>query len=133
MFNIIEYINNTVFCKLGASPIHNVGVFAIRNIPQGTQLTDYYGGEFKSYSVSEREFELIRPEIAELIKQQTIFEPEMYRFDSPNSHQILEVFMNHSEEPNSDGKITLRDIKAGEEITKDYSVFENTHEFNKKI
>jgi SET domain-containing protein len=133
MLDIVEYINNTVFCKLGASPIHNVGVFAIRDIPKGTALTDYYGGEFKSYSISEKEFESIRPEIIDLIKQQTIFEPNMYRFDSPNSHQILEVFMNHSSEPNSDGKTATRDIKAGEEVIKDYSVFADTHKYNKKI
>jgi len=126
------YINNTVYCRLAPSGIHGVGVFAIRDIPKGQAITDYHGGGFYSYEVSKEEFNKIEPEIQTLIRQQTIFEGTI-KFDSPNSHQILEVFMNHSKEPNSDGKITLREIKKGEELTKDYSEFMSKDELSAKI
>lgn len=116
---IIDYLNNTVYCKLAPSN-HGVGVFAIRYIPEGQMLTDYYGGVFKSYQVSKEEFGNLHLEIQRIIKQRTIFKDEYY-FDSPNSHQIIEVFMNHSETPNSDGIYAIKDIKAGEEVTKQYN------------
>ncbi len=135
MLDIVKYFNDTVWCRLGKSEIHNVGVFAIRDIPKGQELTDYYGGAFPLYMVTEREFERIHPEIRKLILQQTII-PEgiTLKFDSPNSHQIMEVFMNHSEEPNSDGKKAIRKIRKGEEITKDYNAFiGKTHPINNRI
>lgn len=35
------YLNKTVWCKLGPSKIHGVGVFAIRDILKGQKLTDF--------------------------------------------------------------------------------------------
>ncbi len=124
---IVNYLNSTVYCRLAASAIHNVGVFAIRDIKEGQKLTDYRGGEFPCFYLTEEEFRLLHREIQDLIQQQTIFEKgELLRFDSPNSHQILEVFMNHSAQPNSDGQVALCNIKKGEEITKNYHTFLNT-------
>ena len=34
----IDFLNKTVKCKLGISKIHNIGVFAIRNIEKGEKL-----------------------------------------------------------------------------------------------
>jgi len=126
------YINNTVYCRLAPSSIHGIGVFAIRDIPKGQKITDYYGGWFPLFSVTEEEFDKIEPEIQILIRQQTIFSDEI-KFDSPNSHVILEAFMNHSTTPNSDGIITLRDIKKGEELTKDYTEFMSKDTLSSKI
>jgi hypothetical protein len=124
---IVDYLNKTVFCKLGASPIHNVGVFAIRDMRKGQPITDYHGGTYQCYELTEEEFALLAPEVQALIQQQTIFpNGKLLCFDSPNCHQVLECFMNHSDTPNSDGSVTLREIKKGEELTKDYNVFINS-------
>lgn len=133
--NVVAYLNKTVYCTLGASPIKGVGVFAIRDIPEGQELTDYYGQDIPVYGVIPEEFEFISSEVQTLIKQRTIFRKcDVVKFNSPNSLQILEAFMNHSDNPNSDGKFTLRDIKKGEEITKDYSVFlDDPHTLNADI
>ena len=32
-----EHLKNEVYCKLGVSKIHGVGVFALRDIPKGTK------------------------------------------------------------------------------------------------
>ena len=128
IMEIVDYLNSTVFCKIGASPIHNVGVFAIRDIPKGQELTDYKGGPFNCYALTEQAFAQLAPEVQALIQQQTIFQKgELLKFDSPNCHQIVEVFMNHSTEPNSDGTVTLREVMKGEELTKDYDVFINSN------
>lgn len=45
----------------------------------------------------------------------------LFTFYSPNSDQFLQAFMNHSDKPNSDGHEAIRDIKAGEEVTEDFT------------
>ena len=32
---LIEHLNKEVYCKLGVSPVHGIGVFAVRDIPKG--------------------------------------------------------------------------------------------------
>jgi len=124
MNNIVNFINNTVFCTLRASPIRGVGVFAIKDIGVGQKITDYTGQSPVIYEVTEEEFNMIDPEIQTLIKQRTIFiKDRPIRFNSPNAMQLLEAFMNHSESPNCDGSIAIKTIKKGEELTKDYNVF----------
>ena len=33
---ILKHLQTEVYCRLGVSPIHGIGVFAIRDIPKGT-------------------------------------------------------------------------------------------------
>lgn len=116
-----DYLNRTIWCKVAPSPIHGVGVFAVRDILKGQQLTDYYGGVFPFYTLSREEFKELIPEVSELVSQRTIFRDELpLTFMSPNSNQIMQTFMNHSDDANSDGKFALRDIKKGEEVTENY-------------
>lgn len=126
----IRYLNETVWCKLGPSPIHGIGVFAIRDIPKGQELTDYfleYSLQNKHYDpliVNVEDFDLILPEIRALILDRITLdktkERKWIRFQSPNKDQLLQAFMNHSDTPNSDGEFALRDIKKGEELTEDF-------------
>ena len=32
---LLEHLNKEVYCKLGVSPVHGIGVFAVRSIPKG--------------------------------------------------------------------------------------------------
>ena len=32
---LIDHLNKEVYCKLGVSPVHGIGVFAVRDIPKG--------------------------------------------------------------------------------------------------
>jgi hypothetical protein len=127
----IKYLNSTVWATLGVSPIHSVGVFAIRDIPSGTEITDNIVGEtedsvdLRKYirnSINADEFKGVLPEIRKLILDRTLFDKDNFQleFYSPNSDAILQSFMNHSENPNTDGKKTLRDIKKGEELTENF-------------
>lgn len=128
--NDFNHLNNTVFCKLGISPIHGVGVFAIRDIKKGTALSDYTLKDFKHrtkytlYCMTPDEFKQILPEVRALILDRMIFHSRYnanyFEFISPNNNAVLQSFMNHSTDPNSDGEYATRDIKAGEEVTENF-------------
>lgn len=127
-------LNNTVYCKIGASPIEGVGVFAIRDIPEGQRLTDFDGRKFTNFELSEEEFNGLDPDVRTLILERTHFDQtKPLIFMSPNCTQVLGAFINHSSEPNTDGEVALRDIHKGEEITKDYKLMTPTpHEFTRE-
>lgn len=125
MNDVVDYLNKSVWCRLAASPVHGVGVFAIRDIPEGTRLTDYNysniedGIPFLTMSVAD--FIMLLPEIRSLILDRMLFEEGKHlKFVSPNHDQCLQSFMNHSDTPNSDGWYALRDIACGEEVTEDF-------------
>ncbi len=129
-------LNDTVWCKLGVSPTHGVGVIAIRNIKKGTMISDYSYADLNKpktiFDLSEEEFMTILPEIRTLILDRMLFE-ERFIFISPNADQNLRSFMNHADDANSDGIYALRDIATGEEVTQDYRQFvKEAHVVSKK-
>lgn len=134
---VAEHLNNTVFAKLGVSPIHGVGVFAIRDIPKGQVVTDYShlsDSSKQMFEIDETEFYAVLPEIQALILDRFSFQQgSLLRFVSPNYDQNLQSFMNHSDEPNVAELVALRDIKKGEEITENFrDLFITPHKLTKK-
>jgi len=124
----IDYLNNTVFATLRPSPIEGVGVFAIRDIPKGTEITEYTAhniGTQKVYSLTRDELKELRPEILTLILDRMVYPKgiKLFSFHSPNSNYTLTSFCNYSEKPNFDSKVTLRDIKEGEELLIDFTKY----------
>lgn len=123
-----DYLNNTVWCTVKPSTIHGVGVFAIRDTPKGTVLSDFtidnsLNGKGKKLQCTEEEFMKINKEVRDLILDRMIIpkEWETITFQSPNSDLVLSSFMNFAKDPNSDSRVALRDIKKGEEITLNHS------------
>lgn len=117
---VSEIMNATVYCKLAPSPIHGVGVFAIRDIPQGTEFSP---DNEAVYKCDDDDFGNILPEIKELIIQRNSFiEGQPLIFINPNKTQIFQQYMNHSNTPNSDGRFAIRDILKDEEITEDFTL-----------
>lgn len=112
----IQYLNKTVKCTLRPSPIHGIGVFALRDIKKGENL-EVYGELVDEYDIPEELFHKLRPEVRNLILDRW---PQPQPFMHPNAEVRLISFMNHSERPNSSFGKAVRDIKAGEEITEDY-------------
>lgn len=127
----VERINTSVWCTIRPSNLHGVGVYAIRDIPKGTLLTDFTFAKInlpqlpKVYKLTYEEFSHILPEIQEIILDRILFgeswSSKYLRFISPNRHACLQLFMNHSYTPNSNGVYALRDIKKDEEITEDFT------------
>jgi len=117
-----KYLNNTVWCRMGVSPIHGVGVFAVRDIPKGTCFTEYKMFNKRAFNLKEEDFKEIIKEIRDLIFDQMLWVKgtKLYEFHSPNLSVNIQSFLNHSNTPNTDGNNTLVDIKKGEELTEDY-------------
>jgi len=129
---MVDQLNNEVWATLKPSPIHGIGVFAIRDIPKGTLVTTYsvHNRKHTLISVSEEEFELIIKEIRDIILDRTTFVKGQTRFTflHPNCEQTLQSFINHSSTPNvTKTMITLRDIQKGEELTEDYTLLGEWH------
>lgn len=134
--NAVEYLNKTVWASLRATE-HGVGVYAIRDIEKGQQLTDHSVHNIREmclYTLDEPNFLLLAPEIRALILDRTIFVAgKPFTFLSPNAEQTLRSFMNHSKEPNSNGEYATRDIAKGEEITEDYNTLvDDMHPLSKQ-
>ncbi len=117
----------TVFCTLKPSPIHGIGVFALRDIPAGTKVIWEYA-DVGIATLYEDEFAQLPTAIANEILNKTIFvEGELLSFIDPNSVSNYRSYMNHSDTPNTDGITATRDIKEGEEITEDYRAMGTPH------
>lgn len=106
-------INEEVKCTLGVSEIHGVGVFAIRDIKKGEHL----------YPFTEADVELtedISSRVLKVILDRNVIYKNTKTVEHPNLEVNYPAFMNHSNNPNSDGVYALKDIEEGEEITENY-------------
>lgn len=133
---LYEHLLNEVYCKLGVSPIHGIGVFALRDIPAGV-------APLKSM-VTNKEIKFSRIELKKvpssvrrhlamfcLVEKGRVAAPEI----GMNAVNIS-TYLNHSKQPNLrfDDKDVLRavhDIVRGEELTIDYDEsFGEEHDFS---
>ena len=101
---LYEHLRENVYCKLGVSPIHGIGVFALRDIPKGAY-------PLKSM-VSNKEVKFSRIELKKvpstvrkhlnmfcLIEKGRVFAPEI-GMNAVN----LSIYLNHSKTPMSWGR-----------------------------
>jgi SET domain-containing protein len=116
-----DELNESVWATIGVSKIHGVGVIAIRDIPRGTVIC---GKNTKHFKYPLEDFNKVLPEIQKIILDRMLFPRGMTSLEFYHPNIIpLQVFMNHSNTPNTDGFIALVDIKKGEELTEDYKSF----------
>ena len=125
----IIHLNSTVKCKLAPSPIHGIGVFAIRDIMKDEKLHCHLGEKPQWFTLSWGNLSKLFPEVEELVKQRWASIVNGSHFLSPNDDVILILYMNHSKDPNYNNRtdLALKDIKKGEEITEDYCTMINAN------
>ena len=118
----MKELNDTVWATLKPSPVHGIGVFAIRDIPIGTKLYASVVDRESAWWIGTDE---LLPEIKQLVLQRWVLASKGAPYPSPNSDALLTSFMNHSDTPNYDYRTdrAMRDIKAGEEIFEDYGEY----------
>lgn len=125
---IIKLPHDGVYTRLKPSPIHGVGVFAIRDIPKGTNI--FGNDENKIIWIDESEIKNIDSELKRLYDDFCVVKNGKYA--CPKNFNMLTVgwYLNESKEnPNvkctDDGYdfIAIRDIKQGEELLVDYSTY----------
>jgi len=111
-----------ITCCLGASKIHGIGVFTLKDVKKGDKLhinlvtNDWY---------SPIELGSVSPEIKNYLIERwpTILDGSdfVYPFD------ILPCYLNHSDKPNYDPMtdLALEDIKKGKEVFEDYGKYKD--------
>ena len=133
---LYDHLKDDVYCKLGVSTIHGIGVFALRDIPKGAK-------PLKSL-VSTKEVKFSRIELKKvpstvrkhlamfcLVEKGRVHAPEI-GMNAVN----LSVYLNHSKTPNlfyNDKGVleALVDIPQGTEVTIDYDIsFDDEHIFD---
>ncbi|MDD5417678.1 MAG: SET domain-containing protein [Candidatus Nanoarchaeia archaeon] len=126
---IIENLKQT-YCQLKPSKISGVGVFAIKNIPAGIDPFPLVK-KSKWIRIKEEDIMDLDDDIKKLIDDFYVIEPEgVWISDAGLNGVDISFFVNHSKNPNlrrieSGDFITLREIKKGEELTVDYSTYDD--------
>jgi SET domain-containing protein len=130
-----DHLKHEVYCKLGVSKIHGVGVFALRDIPKGTKpLKSMVTHKEKKFSRTEIKDVpgSVRKHLADfcLVEGGRVFVPQI----GMNAVNIS-TYLNHSKTPNlffnkEEVLEALRDVQRGEEMTIDYDLsFGEEHVF----
>lgn len=129
--NLINNFND-IYCRIGVSQIHGVGVIAIRDIPKNInpfKMTNNY--KEKTIALAQKDLKNIPKEVKKMV--QDFIAPVDGKYDVPlhglNSMDIT-FYMNHDENNNvtivDTGEtylsfLTKRNIKKGEELTINYN------------
>lgn len=123
---LLKQLAESTYVMIKASPVHGIGVFAIRDIPKGTQDIFSQGvGEW--IEVSKEEVEALPKHSRDLVENHCLFDEQSYFIPDYGFKLVdLVIYLNHSDTPNvvsiNDGERfeAIRDIKVGEELFVDY-------------
>ena len=123
---LLNDLQNETYVTLKTSPIHGIGVFAIRDIPKGCKhFFSKNIGEWIKLPISD--VEKLPAYSKELIETYCLYDDENY-FVPDYGFKVMDLvnYLNHSNTPNiisvNDGVYfeAIRDIQCGEELLIDY-------------
>jgi SET domain-containing protein len=123
---LLQELQHDTYVMLKASPVHGIGVFAIRDIPKGcrTVFSKGYGEWIK---IPIKEVEALPDHSRNLIETYCLFDEENYFVPEYGFKMMdLVLYLNHSSTPNiisiDDGEEfeAIREIKSGEELFVSY-------------
>jgi SET domain-containing protein len=132
---IIQHLQSEVYCRLGISPIHGIGVFAVRDIPKGVKpLISLL--KIKEFSLSKKEISKLPESVKKEIRMFCYYDKDKYLIPSIGLNSMnMAFYMNHSKTPNTkylknNEIVALKKIKANEELFFDYDLaFDEKHIF----
>jgi len=82
---ILKHLQTEVYCRLGVSPIHGIGVFAIRDIPKGTHpLVSLL--KIKEFSFSKKEIKKLPASVQKEVR--------MFCYYDKDEHLIPSIGLN---------------------------------------
>jgi SET domain-containing protein len=123
---LLKELANSTYVMIKPSPLHGIGVFAIRDIPKGTSNI-FSKGVGDWIKVSKEEVEALPQHSKDLIENHCLFDEDFYFIPDYGFKLVdLVIYLNHSETPNvislNDGEEfeAIRDIAIGEELLVDY-------------
>jgi SET domain-containing protein len=123
---LLLQLQQDTYVMLKPSPLHGIGVFAIRDIPKGCRTIFSTGmGEWIKLPI--KEVEALPAHSRNLIETYCLYDEECY-FVPDYGFKLMDVvlYLNHSAVPNiisiNEGEQfeALRDIKEGEELLINY-------------
>ena len=132
---ILKHLQTEVYCRLGISPVHGIGVFAIKDIPKGAKpLVSLI--KIKEFSFSKKEINKLPTSVKKEVRMFCYYEKDEYLIPSIGLNAMnMAFYMNHSKTPNvkylkNNDIVALRKIKANEELFFDYDLaFGEVHIF----
>lgn len=116
------------YTRLQKSDHHGVGVFAISDIPEGTNI--FAGDTNEMREIEKYDLDYVQPEIQKLYEDFCVWKDG--KIKGPKNFNNLTVgwYLNHSDTPNVKCNdeydfIATRIIKKGEELTADYRTYDD--------
>jgi len=133
---LFEHLRNGVYCHLAVSPLHGIGVFAIRPIPKDIEpLRSLL--RFDDVKFSHEEIKSLPKGVRREIEMFCYYDDKHVLVPQIGLNGAnLSVYLNHSKTPNVEFKkngelVSLRAIKKGEELLMDYDIaFDAVHRFD---
>ena len=118
-----------VYARIRRSKIHGVGVVAIRDIKKGTRI--FFGDDDPIVWIKRKQVMALPREIKKLYEDFCIFRGDKVGCPSNFNRLTVAWYLNESHHPNVGNDedyafYALRNIKAGEELTLDYSKFSDS-------
>jgi SET domain-containing protein len=123
---LLQELSANTWCMLKPSPLHGIGVFAIRDIPKGCNTL--FSTDLGNWiPVPKTEVEALPPHSRELVENYCLYDDTNY-FIADYGFKVMDLvnFLNHGDTPNiasqNEGEsfVALRDIACGEELLVDY-------------
>ena len=131
---LLKELANATYVMIKPSPLHGIGVFAIRDIPKGTKNI-FSKGVGDWIKVSKEEVDALPQHSKDLIENHCLFDEDHYFIPDYGFKLVdLVIYLNHSETPNvislNDGEEfeAIRDIANGEELLVDYGTIVESDE-----
>jgi len=131
---LLKELASSTYVMIKPSPLHGIGVFAIRDIPKGTKNI-FSKGVGDWIKVSKEEIEALPQHAKDLIENHCLFDEDHYFIPDYGFKLVdLVIYLNHSETPNvislNEGEEfeAIRDIAAGEELLVDYGTIVESDE-----
>jgi SET domain-containing protein len=124
---LLEHLDKEVYCKLGVSPVHGIGVFAVRPIPKGVHPLKSYLSH-KEVDISKKLLKNLPKGVRQQIDIFCYYDKKKVSIPTIGLNSFdLAVYLNHSKTPNLRFKkagvlISLRPIAEGEELFIDYDI-----------
>ena len=132
--SLLQQLQQSTYVMIQPSPLHGIGVFAIRDIPMGTRDMFSQGvGEWIKLTIAE--VEALPKHSRDLVENHCLFDEDVYYVPDYGFKVVdLVIYLNHSDTPNvisvNDGEYfeAIRDIAAGEELLVDYGTIVDSKE-----
>ncbi|MBI3138654.1 MAG: SET domain-containing protein [Sphingobacteriales bacterium] len=133
---LLKELSEETFITLKPSPVHGIGVFALRDIPQGCRtLFSKNVGEWIRVPIAD--IEQLPAHSRNLVETYCLYD-ETHYYLPDYGFKVMDLvnYLNHSSSPNvisvNEGQYfeALRDINAGEELLVNYGEIVETGEYD---